>query len=128
MPPWESKLSLGGFAQKVRIPKSTLGAYLNGEKCLGKGAGRPALLSRGETTFVCDIVRRHDRARDGLGAAEVVDKVSDLRPDLTSAQAKNLAYQVRKRNSEVQGVLVRRQMRPSARWMPWQGFEGTAAC
>ena len=42
MPPWESKLSLAGFAQKVRIPESTLGAYLNGKKYLGKGAGRRA--------------------------------------------------------------------------------------
>ena len=115
MPPWESKLSLAGFAQKVRIPESTLGAYLNGKKYLGKGAGRPALLSCGETTFVCDIVRRHDRARDGLGAAEVVDKVSDLRPDLTSAQAKNLAYQVRKRNSDVLTNPTRAQASTTAR-------------
>ena len=38
MPPWESKLSLAGFAHKVRIPESTLGAYLNGKKYLGKEA------------------------------------------------------------------------------------------
>ena len=49
MPPWESKLSLAGFAHKVRFPESTLGAYLNGKKYLDKGAGRPALLSRGDT-------------------------------------------------------------------------------
>ena len=106
---------MAGFAHKERIPESTVGAFLNGKKYLGKGAGRPALLSRVETTFVCDIVRRHDRARDGLGAAEVVDKVSDLRPDLTLAQAKNLAYQVRKRNSDVLTNPTRAQASKTAR-------------
>lgn len=99
--PWELGLSLSGFAHKVRIPESTLGSYINGKKIVGKGSGRPSLLVGDEEAFMVDLVRRHDRARDGLGAAEVVGKMSELRPDLTSLQAKNAAYQIRKQNSDV---------------------------
>jgi hypothetical protein len=52
----------------VRIHKKTLRPYGNGKRTLGKGIGRPSLLSEDEKGLLCDVVRLYDRGRDMMGS------------------------------------------------------------
>ena len=96
----DPKLSIAGYAKSKNVPKETLGKFLNGSRALGKGQGRPSLLQGDEETFVTDVTVRHDRGRDALTPAGVINLVRDVKPGLAPKQATNLAEALRRRNSD----------------------------
>ena len=92
--------SMEGYAKSLNINPVTLSKYISGERVLGKGQGRPGILKSDEATFITDVVRRHDRGRDGLTPAGVISLVASVKPNLSEKQAKNLAHNLRKRNGD----------------------------
>jgi hypothetical protein len=79
--------SLGaGYAKSKDAPKEALGKYLG----LGKAQGRPSLLQGDEGALVTDVTVRHDRGRDGLTPAGLINLARNVKPGLAPKQAANL--------------------------------------
>ena len=89
------------FTIAARIPEKTFQKYAQGKRVLGMSMGRPGHLDDDECLFVVDLVRRRDRARDGLGPGEISSLVQELKPSLSAKQATNAASFLRKQNSDV---------------------------
>jgi hypothetical protein len=100
------------FAMMVNIPNGTLNKYITDDKSkrltIGASSGPKPLLSSGEGEFVVDVVRRRDRANDGMSNADIVDAISELKPDLSRRQAANAwARTVRPAHKDVlTGIVV----------------------
>ena len=89
----DPKMSMHAYAARVGIAKSTLHIYcttdLTKRRQLGAHAGHPSLVTHGEQEFVVDVLRRRDRANDGMNPREAMDMLQDLKPELKKQQVKD---------------------------------------
>ena len=103
--------SMERFARLTEIPYHTLRAYICPNKgkrrVLGKSVGNPAsTIDRSVDQFVVDVLRRKDRANEGLCRREMGDLVQDLAPNLSCKQAVRFADSIRARHkSELTGII-----------------------
>jgi hypothetical protein len=77
-------MALKEFSIAARIPRETFQKHAQGKRALGKFIGRPGHLDGGECLFVVDLVRRRDRARDGLCSGEVSPMAQKHNPSLSA--------------------------------------------
>ena len=73
----DRKMGFHMYAKRCGIPKATLGNYCHPDPSrrteLGAHAGKPSLLSKEEQGFVVDVLRRRDRANDGMNPREAAN-------------------------------------------------------
>ena len=62
---------------------------LGKRKLLGISVGKQPLYNVEEQQFGVDVIRRHDRGNDGLNKRQCIDKLHDMRPDLTRKSVTN---------------------------------------
>jgi hypothetical protein len=107
----EKDMLLSRFAQLVQIPYATLVPYVCKDKSKRKAVGccvGPTSLLDGESQqFVVDVMRRKDRANDGMNRREGIDMVQDLKPELTRNQAVESFRRVRAKNKDTLTGLVK---------------------
>lgn len=86
------KLSFNRYTKLVGIPRRTLEREIKSEKPVNHAPGRPAdtLLTKFQQQFLVDMIRRRDRANDGMPVIEVIDKILQLNPNLKNKQGWNL--------------------------------------
>ena len=81
------------FAASRDIPFQTFGAYACEDKSkrrkLGTRTGPKSLLSDRQSEVLCQVAIRHDRANEGLTIANLKKKMTQLKPGMSLAQAKN---------------------------------------
>ena len=94
-------MALKEFSIAARIPRETFQKHAQGKRALGKFIGRPGHLDGGECLFVVDLVRRRDRARDGLCSGEVSPMAQKHNPSLSAKQAANAASALRAKNKNL---------------------------
>ena len=86
-------ISMRAFAASKGIPFSTFNDYAmsrkDKRKPLGTQTGPKPLLSERESEVLCQVAIRHDRANEGLTRAELHSKMQQLKPGITTKQAKN---------------------------------------
>mmetsp|Transcript_23801 Transcript_23801/g.54147 ORF Transcript_23801/g.54147 Transcript_23801/m.54147 type:complete len:246 (-) Transcript_23801:80-817(-) len=86
----DSSISLKHYASRVDISHETLRKYVCADvgkrRVLGACAGSLPVISVDTEQFTVDVIRRKDRANDGLNRREAVDMLQDLRPDLKRTQ------------------------------------------
>jgi hypothetical protein len=102
------------FAGLVGIPIGTLKNYIQADKAkrqkLGSGVGNKSLVTTEESGFLVDVIHRHDRGNKGMSNSDALDALTDLKPDLTRAQARNcFANTIRPAHKEVMTGIVRAQ-------------------
>ena len=86
-------MALKQYAKCVNIPYQTLVDYCSADKdkrkLLGSSVGKPPLFSVEDQQFAVDVIRRHDRGNDGLNKRECVDKLHDMKPELSRKSVSN---------------------------------------
>jgi hypothetical protein len=109
----EDDISMSRFCQLVGIPKGTFAQYVcedkGKRKVIGCGVGPKSLkLDADSQQFVVDVVRRRDRANDGMSRQQGIDMVQDLKPSLKRQQAARVFdRQVRAKNTDVLTGIVK---------------------
>ena len=98
------------FARLTEIPYHTLRAYICPNKGkrreLGKAAGRTPAIDKESNQFVVDVVRRKDRANEGMSRREIGDLLQDLAPHLSAKQAVRKVDSIRQlHKSELTGIV-----------------------
>ena len=102
--------SVERFARLTEIPYHTLRAYICPNKgkrrVLGKAAGRTSAIDNESNQFVVDVVRRKDRANEGMNRREIGDLLQDLAPHLSAKQAVRKVDSIRQlHKSELTGIV-----------------------
>ena len=99
------KRTLKKFAARVKIPYETMRKYTASDpekrRQLGIPAGRQWHLNDYETEFVASVLRRRDRANDGMDRQAGIDMVQDLKPKMSREQAARAFDQMRRDHEEV---------------------------
>eukprot|EP00966_Prymnesium_polylepis_P152788 3529223-Prymnesium_polylepis.1 len=89
----EDSMTFTRFCQIVDIPYPTLAPYVckdkSKRKVLGCSVGRKALVPPDTEQFAVDVLRRKDRANDGMSRREGIDMLQDLQPVLSRKQAEH---------------------------------------
>lgn len=96
-------VSLRKFAKLKQIPLTILQRRVNDKEpmAIHAHAGKPALISTEDGQFVMDVLRRRDRANDGVGIAGALEMFEQMRPDLSRIQITNaFAHTIRPRHKE----------------------------
>jgi hypothetical protein len=109
----EEDRTLAKFAARVEIPYETLRKYVAAEpekrRELGRSVGKPSNLTPDLQEFTVDVLRRRDRANDGMNRQAGIDMVQDLKPELRRDQAARAFDKVRKDNKEALTGIVKAQ-------------------
>lgn len=88
------EVTLHQYAKQLGIPKATLGKYVHPDPAkrqrLGAHAGQPSLVDASTQAFVVDVIRRRDRANDGMSRREIVGMIQDLKPKLSKQQVSDV--------------------------------------
>ena len=110
----DSAISLKHYASRVDISHETLRKYVCADvgkrRVLGACAGSLPVISVDTEQFTVDVIRRKDRANDGLNRREAVDMLQDLRPDLKRTQLmRAFDRNIRRKNADVMTGIVKAQ-------------------
>jgi len=62
---------------------------LDKRRKLGRHAGRPSLLSEGNSQFLMQHTIQADRANNGLTPAQIIENMTTLQPELSQLQSRN---------------------------------------
>ena len=95
--------NMNTFCNVVGISKFTLQKYVhkdpNKRRKIGNSVGNPPLLPKQDQRFLSEIIVRKDRANNGIGIEDVIDRIQELNPSLTSKQAANHFHRTLKRKN-----------------------------
>ena len=84
------EMSLQVYCSLIDIPYPTFKKYVCADKdkrrVIGCSVGKPSVLDDETQVFATDVIRRKDRANDGLNKREAVDMIHDLKPELKRKQ------------------------------------------
>ena len=84
-------MPMSRYCALVDIPEETFRKYVctdpGKRRKLGSQPGPSRLVSKDASQFVVDVMRRKDRADDGMNRRESIDLLQDLQPELTRKQA-----------------------------------------
>ena len=93
------------FARLVGIPYNTFRKYacpdMDKRREIGSAVGRPAVLDTKADEFIIDVVRRKDRANEGINRGEMAQLVQDLNPNLSVRSSLSKADRLRKQHASV---------------------------
>ena len=105
------KMTMTRFSQIVGIPVETfrkyVGADLGKRRRLGGHVGpSTAVLDADTKQFVVDVLRRRDRANDGMSRQEALDMLQDLQPGRSRSQLATAFDSLRiERKEEITGIV-----------------------
>ena len=102
------------FARLVGIPYNTFRKYacpdMDKRREIGSSVGRPSsVLDTKADEFIIDVVRRKDRANEGINRGEMAQMVQDLNPDLSVRASLNKTDKLRKQHASVLTGIVSAQ-------------------
>jgi hypothetical protein len=84
-------MPMSRYCALVDIPEETFRKYVctdpGKRRKLGSQPGPSRLVSKDASQFVVDVMRRKDRADDGMNRRESIDLLQDLQPELTRKDA-----------------------------------------
>eukprot|EP00966_Prymnesium_polylepis_P331768 7387342-Prymnesium_polylepis.1 len=112
----EESMTLARFCAIVDIPMPTFKKYVCKDEAkrqmvgcgVGGAHGTGTMLLPDTEQFVVDVLRRRDRANDGLGRRGGIQLVQDLQPELTAQQAASqFDRNVRAKHKEVLTGIVK---------------------
>ena len=85
--------SKAAFARQKQLKPDTFKKYVHDDpdkrRKLGRHAGRPSLLSEGNSQFLMQHTIRADRANNGLTPAQIIENMTTLQPELSQLQSRN---------------------------------------
>jgi hypothetical protein len=85
--------SKAAFARQKQLKPDTFKKYVHDvpekRQKLGRHAGRPSLLSKGNSQFLMQHTIQADRANNGLTPAQIIENMTTLQPELSQLQSRN---------------------------------------
>ena len=102
------------FSARHGIPNDTFRKYVHDNpgkrRVLGAGVGAPKTVSEDVSEFLVAVMRRRDRANDGMSRSMSIDALQDLVPEKTrSALTKSFDRNIRPANKELLTGIVKAQ-------------------
>jgi hypothetical protein len=84
--------SKAAFARQKQVKPNNFKEYIHDDpdkrQKLGRHAGCPSLLSKGNSQFLMQHTIQADRANNGLTLAQIIENMTTLQPELSQLQSK----------------------------------------
>ena len=110
----EPDMSVKHYSLRVGIPFETFRKYVckdaAARRVIGNGVGAKKLLDEKTVQFTLDVIRRRDRANDGMAKPAIIDLLQDLHPALgRTALTQAFDRNIRRENKDLLTGIVKAQ-------------------